>query len=46
MLKAEILVRYYYAEGRLQGSLVNDPDVLKAVEVLKDKELYRKTLRK
>lgn len=46
MLKAEILVRYYYAAGRLEGSLVNDPDVKKAIEVLKDKELYAKTLRK
>lgn len=46
MLKSEILVRYYYAEGRLEGSLVNDPEVKKAIEVLKDKELYKKTLRK
>ena len=44
MLKAEILVRYYYAAGRLEGSLVNDPEVKKAIEVLKDKELYKKTL--
>jgi carboxyl-terminal processing protease len=46
MLKAEILVRYYYAAGRLEGSLVTDPDVLKACEVLHDKALYNKTLRK
>lgn len=45
MLKAEILVRYYYAAGRLEGSLVNDPEVKKAIEVLKDKDLYQKTLR-
>ena len=46
MLKAEILVRYYYAAGRLEGSLVSDPEVKKAIEVLKDKELYAKALRK
>ena len=46
LLKAEILVRYYYAAGRLEGSLVTDPEVLKAVEVLKNKELYQKTLKK
>lgn len=46
MLKAEILVRYYYAAGRLEGSLVTDPDVLKACEVLHDKVLYNNTLKK
>ncbi len=46
LLKAEILVRYYYAPGRLQGSLATDPEVLKAVEVLKDKARYQKLLKK
>ena len=46
MLKAEILVRHYYSAGRLEGSLVTDPDVLKAIEVLHDKQLYNKTLNK
>jgi len=44
MLKSEILVRYYYAAGRLEGSLATDPDVIKAVEVLHDNALYNKTL--
>ena len=44
LLKSEILVRYYYAEGRLEGSLVSDPDVLKAVEVLHDRSKYNKLL--
>ena len=44
LLKSEILVRYYYAAGRLEGSLVNDPDVLKSVEVLRDKDRYNKIL--
>jgi carboxyl-terminal processing protease len=35
MLKAEILTRYYYDEGRLQGALKTDPVVLRAVTELK-----------
>ena len=46
MLKAEILVRYYYAAGRLEGSLKSDPDVQKAIEILKDKKKYNEILKK
>ena len=46
MLKAEILVRYYYAAGRLEGSLTADPDVKKAIEVLHDTKLYNQLLNK
>ena len=38
MLKAEILTRYYYEEGRLQGALKNDPTILRAVEELRSKK--------
>ena len=44
MLKAELLVRYYYDKGRIEGTLRSDPEVNKAVEVLSDKERYRKIL--
>lgn len=37
MLKAEILTRYYYDQGRLQGALNSDKVVLRAVEELKNK---------
>ena len=37
MLKAEILTRYYYDEGRLQGALKNDPTILRAVKELGSK---------
>ena len=37
MLKAEILTRYYYDQGRLQGALKTDKAVLRAVEELKGK---------
>lgn len=46
MLKAEILGRYYYEKGRIEGSLKSDPDVLKAVELLCDKAAYKKLLTK
>ena len=45
LLKGEILVRYYCAAGRLEGSLVTDPDVLKACEVLHDRKLYNEKLK-
>lgn len=34
MLKAEILNRYYYDEGRIQGSLKSDKVILRAIEEL------------
>ena len=37
MLKAEILTRYYYDQGRLQGALKSDKAVLRAVEELSGK---------
>ena len=37
MLKAEILTRYYYDEGRLEGALKTDPVVLRAVEEINKK---------
>lgn len=46
MLKSEILSRYYYQKGRIEGSLVHDKDVLKAVEILTDKAQYQKILTK
>jgi len=45
LLKAEILVRYYYSAGRLEGSLSNDPDVLKATEILLDTDAYKALLK-
>ena len=45
MLKAEILARYYYSAGRLEGSLVTDPDVLKAIEILHDRTRYQSILK-
>ena len=44
-LRDEILVRYYYQKGRIEGSLVDDPDVLKAIEVLSNRDEYNKILK-
>jgi len=38
MLKAELLGRYYYDRGRIQGALKTDKVVLRAVEELKGKK--------
>ena len=35
MLKAEILLRYYYDQGRIEGALKSDKVVLRAVEEMK-----------
>jgi carboxyl-terminal processing protease len=35
MLKAELLVRYYYDQGRIEGALRDDPVVGRAVDELK-----------
>ena len=35
MLKSELLVRYYYDQGRLEGALKSDPVVKRAVDELK-----------
>jgi carboxyl-terminal processing protease len=45
MLSTEIASRYYYQAGEMQESLKFDPCLKKAIEVLKDSELYGKTLK-
>ena len=32
MLKAELLTRYYYNKGRIEGAMKSDPVVLRAIE--------------
>ena len=44
LLKDEIVSRYYYSKGRIQSSLKNDPDVVKALEILLDSEKYNAIL--
>jgi len=44
MLSMEIVKRYYYQKGEIIESLKSDDDLKKAVEVLNDGEVYKKTL--
>jgi len=43
-LSSEIILRYYYDEGQIQSSLSDDNQVLRAIEVLKNKDLYNSIL--
>jgi carboxyl-terminal processing protease len=43
-LETEIVMRYFYQEGRIQHALQFDPDVKKAVEILLDQDTYRSIL--
>ncbi|MFQ5335219.1 MAG: S41 family peptidase, partial [Flavobacteriales bacterium] len=44
MLHAEIASRYTFQKGRIQASLLNDPNIRKATEVLSDSTLYHSIL--
>ncbi len=44
LLEGEIAVRYYFQQGRIEAALVEDTDVLKALEVLKDEAWYASIL--
>ena len=46
LLKREILCRYYYQKGRVEGALKNDKEVRKAVEILNDQKTYNELLTK
>ena len=44
LIAAEIVKRYYYQEGAMIENLKDDKTLQKALDVLADRELYRKTL--
>ncbi len=44
LLKEEIVTRYYYQKGRIEASLVGDPEVTKAVEMFQKKNEYKDIL--
>ncbi len=44
LIKGYILPRYYYQKGRIEGSLTDDPCVLKAVEILNNTATYNSIL--
>ena len=43
-LKSEIITRYYFQKGRIEGGLTSDEYVQKALEVLRDKATYNAIL--
>ncbi|MEP2773923.1 MAG: S41 family peptidase [Fulvivirga sp.] len=43
-LKQEIVSRYYLEKGRIQSTLDDDTQLLKAVEILQNQDLYREIL--
>ncbi|MDD5569560.1 MAG: S41 family peptidase [Bacteroidales bacterium] len=43
-LKEEILSRYYYQKGRIEGALQQDTEIIKAIDVLNNKNLYTSIL--
>jgi carboxyl-terminal processing protease len=40
LLEDEIVSRYYFQKGRIEASFDNDPEILKAVEALKNKKVF------
>ena len=44
LLRSEIVMRYYFAEGEIEASFDQDPDVTEAISVLKDEDRYKKIL--
>jgi carboxyl-terminal processing protease len=44
LLENEIVSRYYYQKGRMEADFNNDPDILKALEILQNKPLYNSLL--
>jgi carboxyl-terminal processing protease len=44
LLKEEIVSRYYYQNGRIEATLHADPEINKAIDVLKDSNLYNSIL--
>jgi len=44
LLEQEICTIYYYQEGRVQSAIQHDPQIDKAIEVLKNGEEYRRIL--
>ncbi len=44
MLKIEIVTRYYYQQGKIESSLVNDPEIIEAIKVINNKSLYSSIL--
>lgn len=45
LLRKQILNRYYYRKGEIEGSFTGDPDIKEAIRVLQDKAAYEASLK-
>jgi carboxyl-terminal processing protease len=45
LLYLEIVSRYYYQKGRVEASLLIDPEIIKIKEIMADKEKYFSVLK-
>jgi carboxyl-terminal processing protease len=43
-LEEEIVSRYYFQAGRIQSSLTHDPEIKKAIDLLKNQKMYHSIL--
>ncbi len=44
LLKSEILIRYYYHRGQIEGMLKDDAEIIEAVKILNNQTQYNSTL--
>lgn len=44
MLKMEIITRYYYQKGKMESSLINDPEIKEALNIIENKQTYSSIL--
>jgi len=44
MLKIEIVTRYYYQRGKVESSLVSDPEIKEAIKILSNNSMYSSIL--
>ena len=45
LLRIEIVTRYYYQKGKIQSSLIDDPEIAKAIEVISNTDEYQSILK-
>lgn len=44
-LQKEIVLRYYYNTGMMQNTIISDPEILKAKEILNNQKMYSEILK-
>ena len=44
LIESEIVTRYYFQKGKIEANLANDEEIKKAIEVIRDQNLYTSVL--